>query len=403
VKRSILLLFLTACSSAPKPEEEPLIYLDARIESQPDRLATALRRRMKEERWGEAVDLVARLLADPRLVNDDDQWHDPAAWLIRELAHAPPDLLDRYRERFDGDARASHLDRPTWKRYFYCTGMDAAGDRLAQSLLDAGRPGDALEIWDLIVRYHPSPHPPREVLRARSILAAAALGDVSVTGGPERVRIGDRELTLDEWRAEAFASVTKVPPRPPTGLLILHGFQEGGWQAMLAGDRVRIPLFQAEVHYAGVVRLATVLSGSRLLWVSSADLSGIVDLECMRQVWVGPTEEAPVPAACIAAARAELVGPRNRAFERFVARGIVICSFDGPITICPHSDQDQVHLMWGRRALSVCPCPLVNEVDLVSGQMRLLDSLDAIDLPSRAMEALRRRLNARRVPTRPQK
>jgi len=277
--------------------------------------------------WRRALDRIERMLKQDGFVavprpqveyGPQTAYVHPSKYLIRRLADADREFLAAYRERHDHDAhRAAEREDfsvEAWERFFFCTGMDVAGDRLAGALLERGRAVAALEIWTALLRFYPAGGAiPKTLMEARAMAAAAAAGD-----GPAleslpiradaRVLAGDRTIDLETLRGElrrrlrrpelAVARSGSTAPLP-RGWNMTCLWWAGEWRVVLHNDeREWVVLRGAAPPVAGFssrIGLVCVMAEDRVLWSSAGGLAGVAELEPPRLVWMGPLEEAPVP------------------------------------------------------------------------------------------------------------
>jgi len=222
--------------------------------------------------------------------------------LMETLAGAPPEFFERYRSRFDPDAPECHrmeTHPKLWIRYFFCTGMDLVGDRIARRFLDEGKPQQALEIWEAILRFFPDSALPTLVLAARALLAASladdpeALERIPCSGG--EIRIGHTRTTLRKWKHSLRPSRIPSNPLPVSADTVSWESVEGDWRAVLRWQGVNVPLFTLRGPSFTLPKLVLSVWNGRFLWAAPGPVAGIIDLSELREIWVGPLDCAPLP------------------------------------------------------------------------------------------------------------
>jgi hypothetical protein len=307
--------------------------------------------------WPRALDIAEQIIRDNTLVPIEPgsettaaTYVRPASYLIATIAGASRDFLRAYRERFDAEALllvGTQLSLENWERYFFCTGMDRAGDALANTLLDDGRALPAMNVWRSICEHYPDPTIPRHVLAARLMGAAHAAGDLETllraSGHSGMILAGSSECTLDQLRQRLAGQMSEAAPRlirrtmKPAlrgipigasrvcalaawreiadGVAIEDRYQDGAWSAALQWRDREVILFRTGAaaewwgpHAGGgailnIPLLVTflrpaftfILDEMRVVW-QFGDVAGVVELDPFRLTWVGPVARAPIPA-----------------------------------------------------------------------------------------------------------
>jgi len=139
--------------------------------------------------WKLAIDSLQRIIDDPQgvLVERSPRLYESARrYAQRMLAGLEPQGLGAYRVLYDGRARAA-LDEAVERhdadalarvvdRYLLTSCGDNAADLLASWMLDAGRPAEALALFDRIELLRPDADVSSESIAARRVVAHAMLG-----------------------------------------------------------------------------------------------------------------------------------------------------------------------------------------------------------------------------------
>jgi hypothetical protein len=320
----------------------------------------ALMKLIQAGAWDRALPLVEKIASQEELVSLDESSNpaqlelpvfvDPGTFLIRALGGAPRRFLNSYRDRFDRQAqRVSSGDwtLARWRHLFFCTGMDAEGNALANRLYDEGKSKQAFEVWRQIYDYFPDPCIPREVLAGRMMLAAAASGDREalnlVPNFPGSTVAGRWNCPLIDIRRNLMGMLQENgPPARDLRILVIKGSgvlapglrsevltTPSGWKLCLTRGTSRVALIHvlscnlslgvepdapaARIDFKKVremITMAFVLESQRLLWACPGGMSGVVDLDSLSQSWLGPLPKAPVPPAWKELAAAAF-GPRT--------------------------------------------------------------------------------------------
>jgi hypothetical protein len=291
-----------------------------------------LREALEQKRWRRALDAVDQLRHRWTPVALRGALVDPALFLIESLHDQPPDFIAAYRARYD-DRAASLLARSPrrefWERYFFCTGMDVAGDRIAAALLDAGRPAAAMDVWTRLYLFYPEPSIPRPLLCARALLAAAAAGDPEMLAGLPGVEgsvvAGQRTADIETLRLRLLAGTTPAPldrieairwpaellpfdgaaivtsaAELPGGLTLVQSTGARRWEVRVQRGDSELRLFAATVpaHAEDAApssfRVSFILSRDHLVWIVPPVSAGVVQLDPLRTIWVGRASLAPV-------------------------------------------------------------------------------------------------------------
>ena len=337
----LLPLLLLGCAVDPQSGSQEFVLKRVDPEGTTERCAeaTLLRDALNRRQWSRAVELtdwLARL--DVPVSDGGGSFWTPGELALRVLNPVPREFLEEYRRRFDETARRyvrAGVTIGTFDRYFFCTGMDVAGSRLAARLYDEGRPFEAFRIWSGLFHYYPDSTLQREVLLARMMLAAAAMGDdVLLSRLPAfrgSISAGGRICDLDTLRRNLSGQlspqpVTFVPVRHSgpfaPGLSIRHWVTDRGsvlkWRAVLrkgsqdillttmtialdhwgAGKEGTTGLITQAVRAFDALDLVMVTSRERIFWSCRGDeeeeVAGLVALRPLRVLWRGPLRKAPV-------------------------------------------------------------------------------------------------------------
>ena len=291
--------------------------------------------------WKLAIDSLQRIIEDPQgvLLERSPRLYESARrYAQRTLASLGAQGLAAYRVLYDSRARAA-LDRAVQRhdanalarvvdRYLLSDCGDNAADLLASWMLDAGRPAEALALFDQIDLLCPDSDVPPESTTARRAVTYAMLGQTRSAEAALREASNGLDATTAAMLAaliEALAGQTGDGPLGAHGLDAESwpGIGGGGerrglmpavtpslladvsWRRPLpdarAGDWIRyletrqassdVPAVQAVVAQGrlfvkGARRCAAVdLESFEPLWESQLDVEGITERYLRRRTW----------------------------------------------------------------------------------------------------------------------
>ena len=169
--------------------------------------------------WKLAIDSLQRIIDDPQgvlLERSPGLYETARRYAERTLGNLEPRGLAAYRVLYDGRARAA-LDRAVAvhdvaalarvvNRYLLTSHGDNAADVLASWMLDAGRPAEALAIFERIELLCPDSDVPAESIAVRRAAALAMLGQFDSA----RAVAGDASSDLDPSMTDMLAGLIEA-------------------------------------------------------------------------------------------------------------------------------------------------------------------------------------------------
>jgi hypothetical protein len=357
--------------------------------------------------WTWVLEESERLLNERLWIEQGEEKVCAPFWLIRRFSVLPPEFLTAYRDRYKPGARrvrGSGAGVLEWAACFYCGGMDVVGNALALKLLEQGESRGAFEVWQLILRYYPDPVIPREVLAARAIQAASANADrseVEAVHCPEGVIwVGGMRRDLGEWQREAARNCSDEERlelqklgQEVLSLGTVQIKQEvvgGQWSLWACKGDQRLPLVTCNVAISRFVGLWFWRKGETLGWASTTGLMGLVELETLQALWMGPLEKSPLSESI-----------RNHlAYTLSLDRAAYLRLLDQWATVKKEllwhwdsCDQDGTHsdlLVSCDGAFWICPCGRVTPMELSGLRTVSSPSLETLPLPQSRRDSLMR-------------
>lgn len=240
IRTTITLVFLTVASGFAAQQQPPD---DVYINEFREQDATRIRNHVKDKNWNQLFNEYRSMLDDPKREKPQKvirpagakAWTSIKSFYMEIFRDLPPDVIENYRRRFDGDAhRLFREARETddlqkfeilLDKHFFSGDADEATLILTTRLIENGRLNDAAFHLERLLRYYPNPDVKKELVAARLLQCLATARNkgrlktvaqwIQEAGIEGTVIVGrDKRMTIAEIAAAAASTGEVILPPP---------------------------------------------------------------------------------------------------------------------------------------------------------------------------------------------